>query len=359
MDPRIREHAEIVADWSTEISQGDDVLIHCQNGAEELARALVGEVAERGGQPLVTYKSGKAGREFLRRGNDKTIATEPAHARAATEAADKIIHLRAGTNTRESSDVDPEAQARRRKAVEDIREERLAKDWCLTMHPTESLAQEAGMSTEAFADLYYDAVLIDWAEFAEEIERVADRFNGSDEVRIVGEGTDLTMPTTERHFVASIGTNNLPSGEAFTAPILDGTDGEAYIDLPAVVEGREVQGIHLEFDDGEVVDYSAERGEEALASLLETDEGSDKLGELGIGMNRGIDRPTKNILLDEKMGGTIHLALGRAYKECNGEVESAVHQDFIKTMGEDSRIEVDGEVVQRDGTFWYEDGFEG
>jgi len=359
MDPRIREHAEIVADWSTEISQGDDVLIHCQNGAKELARALVGEVAERGGQPLVTYKSGKAGREFLRRGNDKTIATEPAHARAATEAADKIIHLRAGTNTRESSDVDPEAQARRRKAVEDIREERLAKDWCLTMHPTESLAQEAGMSTEAFADLYYDAVLIDWAEFAEEIERVADRFNGSDEVRIVGEGTDLTMPTTERHFVASIGTNNLPSGEAFTAPILDGTDGEAYIDLPAVVEGREVQGIHLEFDDGEVVDYSAERGEEALASLLETDEGSDKLGELGIGMNRGIDRPTKNILLDEKMGGTIHLALGRAYKECNGEVESAVHQDFIKTMGEDSRIEVDGEVVQRDGTFWYEDGFEG
>jgi aminopeptidase len=167
------------------------------------------------------------------------------------------------------------------------------------------------------------------------------------------------MPVTDRHFVASIGDKNLPSGEAFTAPILKGTNGEAYIDLPAVVEGREVQGISLTFEDGEVVDYGAERGEEALESLLETDEGASKLGELGIGMNRGIDRPTKNILLDEKMGGTIHLALGRAYKECNGENESAVHQDFIKTMGEDSRIEVDGEVLQKDGTFWYEDGFEG
>jgi len=359
MDARIREHAEIVADWSTDISRGDQVMIHCQEGAEELARALVGEVADRGGQPLVTYKSGKAGRAFLRRANDKTIATEPAHARAATEAADVVVHLRAGQNTRESSDVPSQAQARRRKAVEDIREERLSKRWCLTMHPTDALAQEAGMSTEAFADLYYDAVLIDWAEFAQEIERVADRFNGADEVRLVGEGTDLTMPVTDRHFVASIGDKNLPSGEAFTAPILDGTTGEAYIDLPAVVEGREVQGIRLTFEEGQVVEYSAERGEDALESLLETDEGADKLGELGIGMNRGIDRPTKNILLDEKMGGTIHLALGRAYKECNGEVESAVHQDFIKTMGEGSRIEVDGEVVQRDGTFWYEDGFDG
>jgi aminopeptidase len=357
MDPRVEEHAEIVADWSTEVESGDHVLISCQDGGEPLAEALVGAVASRGGQPMVLYSSDAADRRFLREAPEKVLRAEPAHQRAAVEASDVVVHVRAGTNTREHSDVDGDRKGLRRKAVEDIREERLSKRWCLTMHPTKALAQEAAMSTEEFADLYYEAVLIDWEEFAEEIRKVADRFNGSGEVRLVGEGTDLTMPVSGRHFVASVARKNMPSGEAFTAPILEGTEGEAYIDLPAVVEGREVQGISLTFEDGEVVDYGAERGEEALESLLETDEGAGKLGELGIGMNRGIDRPTKNILLDEKMGGTIHLALGRAYKECNGENESAVHQDFIKTMGEGSRIEVDGEVVQRDGTFWYEDGF--
>jgi aminopeptidase len=354
MDPRVREHAEIVADWSTGVQEGDQVLVECQEGGEPLAEALVGEIAERGGQPLVVLSSSSASRAFLRRADAKTVAAEPAHVRAAMEASDVVVHVRAGENTREMNDVDGEQLKRRRKANEDIREIRLGKRWCLTMHPTESLAQEAGMSTEEFQELYYDAVLIDWEAFAEEIRRVADRFEDADEVRVVGEDMDLTMPVHGRTFVASIGDHNLPSGETFTAPVLEGTEGEAYMDLPAVVQGREVQGLHMVFEDGEVVDWSAERGEDAVLDLLETDEGARHLGELGIGMNRGIDRPTRNILLDEKMGGTIHLALGRAYKECEGENESAVHQDFITTMGEGSRIEVDGEVVQRDGTFWYE-----
>ncbi len=357
MDPRVREHAEIVADWSTRLEEGDQVLIECQEGGEPLAEALVGEVGERGAQPFVVFTSAAANRAFLKRAPAKTVRAEPAHVRAAMEASDVVVHIRAGQNTREMSDVDGEQLKRRRQANEDIREIRLGKRWCLTMHPTEALAQEAGMSTEAFADLYYDAVLIDWEQFAKEIERVADRFEGADEVRLIGEGTDLVMPVTDRVFVASIGDHNLPSGEAFTAPILEGTEGTAYMDLPAIVQGREVQGLSMTFEDGEVVDWSAERGEDAVADLLETDEGARHLGELGIGMNRGVDRPTRNILLDEKMGGTIHLALGRAYKECKGTNESAVHQDFIKTMDEGSRIEVDGEIVQRDGTFWYEDGF--
>lgn len=357
MDPRVEEHASIVADWSTRIETGDQVLIECQEGGEALAEALVGEIAERGGQPLIVFTSATASRAFLKRAPAKTVEAEPLHVRAAMEGSDVIVHIRAGLNTREMSDVDPLMWQARRKANEEIREIRLSKRWCLTMHPTQALAQEAGMSTEAFQALYYDAVLIDWESFADEIKKVAERFEGADEVRLVSKDTDLVMPVTGRTFVASIGDHNLPSGEAFTAPILEGTEGTARIDLPAIVEGQEVQGLTLTFDDGEVVDWGAEKGAQAVESLLDTDEGARRLGELGIGMNRGIHKPTRNILLDEKMGGTIHLALGRAYKECGGENESAVHQDFIKTMDEGSKILVDGETVQRDGNFWYEDGF--
>ncbi len=357
MDPRVKEHAAIVADWSTSIEAGDQVLIECQEGGEVLAEALVGEVGERGGQPLVVFTSASASRAFLKRAPAKTVEAEPLHVRAAMEESDVIVHIRAGANTREMSDVDPAMRKARRKANEEIREIRLSKRWCLTMHPTQALAQEAGMSTEAFQELYYDAVLIDWETFAKEIEKVADRFEGADEVRLVSKDTDLVMPVTGRTFVPSIGDHNLPSGEAFTAPLLEGTEGTVHIDLPAIVEGQEVHGLTLTFEDGEVTDWDAEKGEGAVESLLETDEGARRLGELGIGMNRGIDKPTRNILLDEKMGGTIHLALGRAYKECGGENHSAVHQDFIKTMDEGSKILVDGDTVQRDGAFWYEESF--
>ncbi len=359
MDQRIRDHAEIIATWSTRIQPGDMVLIECQEGAEVLAEALVGEVAERGGQPTVVYSTGGAGRALLTRADEKTLETEPVHTRALVEASDVVIFLRAGSNTREMAGVAKSAIQARRKANEQIREIRLSKRWCLTMHPTPALAQEAGMSTQAFQDLYYNATLIDWEAFAKEVERVAERFQGADEVHLVAPDTELTMPVTGRTFVASIGDHNLPSGEAFTAPLLEGTTGHVRLDLPAVVEGTEVQGIELTFEDGQVTGYAADRGQDALESLLSTDEGADKLGELGIGMNRGVDQATKNILLDEKMAGTIHLALGRAYEECGGTNKSAVHQDFIKTMGQGSRIEVGGEVVQRDGVFWYEDGFPG
>ena len=161
--------------------------------------------------------------------------------------------------------------------------------------------------------------------------------------------------------VNDFGESNLPGGEVFTAPVLDSVEGEVYFNMPVITGGREITGVKLVFEAGNVVEYSAEKNEKLLAEILSTDEGTSQLGELGIGMNRGIDRFTTNMLFDEKMGDTVHLAIGSTVPDCVPEDiegnESAVHIDMIVDMSTDSVIEVDGEVVQRDGTFVFEDGF--
>ena len=177
-----------------------------------------------------------------------------------------------------------------------------------------------------------------------------------------GDDTDVTMSVAEMAGCNDYGRQNLPGGEAYTSPVPDSVEGEVLFDVPVVHNGREIRNAALTFADGEVVDYSAETGEDVLSSVLETDAGARRVGELGIGMNRGIDAPTGYVLFDEKMGDTVHLALGRAIEEAVGDGafnESATHVDMLVDVSEDSRIEVDGEVVQRDGTFRFEDGFEG
>ncbi|MFQ6077043.1 MAG: aminopeptidase, partial [Candidatus Bathyarchaeia archaeon] len=172
-------------------------------------------------------------------------------------------------------------------------------------------------------------------------------------VRLVGPGTDLTMSIKDRTSIVDDGVHNMPGGEVFTAPIEGSVEGDVYFDLPAIAYGKEVMEIRLRFEGGEIVDLSAGKNEALLRSMVDTDRGSRKLGELGVGMNRRIDRFTKNILFDEKIGNTIHLAIGRAYRECGGTNESAIHWDMIKTM-EPGRIVVDGEAVYRDGRFRWE-----
>ena len=164
-------------------------------------------------------------------------------------------------------------------------------------------------------------------------------------------GTDITLGIAERTFVTADGTHNMPDGEFFTAPIEDSVQGEVAFHLPSMVGGREIVGVRLRFEAGKVVDASAERGEEYLLSLLDTDEGARRLGELGIGTNFGIDRGTRDVLLDEKIGGTVHMAVGASYPECGGNNESAVHTDLVCDLRQGGRIDVDGEIFQENGRF--------
>ncbi|ELY57050.1 aminopeptidase [Natronolimnohabitans innermongolicus] len=364
MDERVREHAAVLVDWSARVEAGDDVVVSVGPDAHELAVAVAEKLGERGANLLATYSSGELTRAYLR-AHDGDFEDDPAHELALYENADVYLSLGGGRNTSATADVDGETRQAYSSANGEIREARLDSRWVSTVHPTRSLAQQANMAYEAYRDFAYDAILRDWESLADEMGRLKELLDEGSAVRLVSSDTDLTMEIEGRTAVNSAASvaydsHNLPSGEVFTAPFA--TEGTVAFDVPMTLHGEAVRNVRLEFDDGEVVEYDAEQGESVVGEILETDEGARRLGELGIGMNRGIDRYTDNILFDEKMGETVHLALGRAYDanlpEGASGNDSAVHVDLITDVSEDSRLEIDGDVVQRNGTFRWEDGFE-
>ena len=363
MDPRIHEHAEIVVDHSTRVEAGDDVSVVAPPAAEDLVVALAEKLGERGANPSMTMSSSRAHRAFMR-ASDPDDFELPGHSMAAMEETDVVIFVGASENANETSDVDPEATAAFAQARQPLQQERMGKRWVATQFPAPGDAQKAEMSTEAYEAFVYDAVNKDWDAQREHQERMVEILDPASEVRIVsGDTTDLTMSVEGMKAINDFGEKNLPGGEVFTAPVPDSVEGEVLFDMPLMAQGREIDDVFLRFEGGEVVEHSAGSNEEVLTAVLNTDEGAKRLGELGIGMNRDIDRFTYNMLFDEKMGDTVHLAVGMAIRECVPEGQpyndSATHMDMIVDMAEDSRIEVDGEAVQRNGTFTFEEGFEG
>ena len=222
--------------------------------------------------------------------------------------------------------------------------------WVGGQYPTPALAQEAGMSTEEFADFLYRACLRDWDAERERMQRYADRFDAADEVRIVADGTDLRLSIAGRSMKVDAGGANIPGGEFFGCPVEDSAEGTiSYSEYPACYVGHEVSGVRLRFEGGRVVEASATSDEEFLLGTLDTDEGARRLGEFGIGCNPGIRRHMKNTLFDEKIDGTVHLALGNGMPDLGGRNVSTIHWDIVKDLRPGGRIELDGEVVQRDG----------
>ena len=356
----------MIADHSTDISAGDRVVIMLPPAAEDLAVALHEVCGDRGATPVYVNNSDRASRAFLRASaaaadGDPEFET-PEHHLALHEAADVFVIARGGQNVTETSDVAPATNAAWRRAYKPVQRERLSKTWCLTQYPTPGHAQLAEMSTEAYERFVWDAVTMDWAAQREHQAQMKEILDAGSEVRIrSGAETELTMSVAGNETLNDYGEKNLPGGEVFTAPVRESVEGEVHFDMPLYRQGREIEDVRLTFEDGRVESFSAGRNEDVLASVLDTDEGARYLGELGIGMNRQIDRFSYNMLFDEKMGDTVHMAVGAAYPETVGaenEVnESAEHVDMIVDMSDDSTIEVDGETVQRDGTFVFEDGF--
>ncbi len=360
MDSRIREHAETVVEHSVDLQEGDNVVVSAPPEAADLVTALHEAIGDRGANPIALSGNSRYSRAFLR-AHDGDFET-PSHEEALVEETDVFIAVRADANVTETSDVPPETTAAYSQARQPIVSERLSKRWCLTQYPAPANAQLAELSTEAYENFVWDAVLKDWDEVRAHQAQMVEELDGADEVHIVsGDTTDITMSVAGNPTENDYGEHNLPGGEVFTAPVPDSVEGEVFFDKPLYHQGREVTDVRLVFEDGEVVEHSAEKNEEVLTEVLDTDDGARRLGELGIGMNRDIDQFTYNMLFDEKMGDTVHMALGRAYEDTVGEDneqnESAVHVDMIVDMSEDSRIEIDGEVVQRDGRFRFEEGF--
>jgi aminopeptidase len=301
---------------------------------------------------------------FFKHASDSQLAWVSPLSEWVAESADCRIAIGAETNTRELSGVPPERQAKRREATRRLFEATLRRSaegshrWVYSIFPTNAYAADAEMSLAEFEGFYYHACLAEdpdplhaWRRASEECKRLAEWAEGHEEVRVTAPGTDITLGIAGRRFIAADGKHNMPDGEFFTAPVEDSVEGEVSFQLPAMIAGREVAGVNLRFDAGKVVDARAERGEEYLVSLLDTDEGARRLGELGIGTNYGIDRGTRGVLLDEKMGGTVHMAVGASYPECGGENRSAVHTDLVCDLRRGGRIELDGKPLQQDGRF--------
>jgi aminopeptidase len=363
-DPRADNLAKILVGYSTKVGEGDTVVIDGESAAEPLLLAIYEETLRAGGNPILNVSIDGQAAAYFKHAGDSQLEWVSPFTEWVTEEADVRISVGASNNTRELSGVPPERQTRRQAATGKLMKRAMERSaegsfrWCYTLFPTGAYASEAEMSLADYEDFYFGACLADdgeplsaWKRASEECNRLSDWIEGHEEVRVTAPGTDIRLGIAGRKFIPCDGEHNMPDGEFFTGPVEDSVEGEVSFHLPAVIGGREVSGVRLRFEAGKVVDASAERGEEFLIKLLDTDEGARRLGELGIGTNYAIDRGTREVLLDEKIGGTVHMAVGASYPESGGTNESAVHTDMVCDLRLGGRLEVDGEVMQEDGKF--------
>jgi aminopeptidase len=363
-DLRAQRLAQVLVHYSTEVRPGELCAIEGESCAEELIQAIYEEVLRTGGHPIVMMSPERAQAAFFELASEAQLEHVSPVARQLVEQADVRIRVLASANPRELSEVDPARQVRRQQANSELMERMMARSasgelrWALCQYPTNGYAAEAEMSLSTYEGFLYGACLCDredpvaaWAAQASEVNRLADWIEGREEVHIEGPGTDLRLAVAGRHFIAADGKRNMPDGEFFTGPVEDSAQGTITFHLPTTYGGREVGGVQLRFEDGLVTDASAERGEALLHQMLDSDPGARRLGELGIGTNFAIARGTRSILFDEKIGGTVHLALGRSYPETGGVNESSLHWDMICDLRRGGTITVDGEELQRDGVF--------
>jgi aminopeptidase len=350
--------ARLLCGYCLNAQPGQQVVVRSTTLAAPLLLAVQRELLARDAWPLLrTELPGAAEQWWDAAGERQLDGFAPAEL-AEAEQVDASLTIQAPENTTALAGVDPARMARAARARAPIREAAMRRRWCGTLWPTPAGAQRAGMGTAEFADFVSRATFLDrddpaaaWGELRALQARVIERLSRAGELRIEAEGTDLRLSVAGRTWVNSDGRRNMPSGEVFTGPVEDSAEGRIRFTIPSSPRGVEVAGIELELRAGRVVDARAERGHEYLLATLETDAGARMLGEVGIGTNTGIDRPTGAILFDEKIGGTVHLALGRSYPETGGTNESAVHWDMICDLRGGGRLSADGEVVQRDGVF--------
>jgi len=358
-DPRTSRLAHLLVNYSRSVKRGHTVMIGGPSAAEPLLLDVGREVLRRGGHPIYRMGPNRASEVFYAEAKPAQLKHLPASSLAAVKEADHVIRIIAETNTRSLAGVAPKKQTTVQKARRPLQDAVLSKNqWTLALYPTEAYAQDAGMSLEAFETFVYAACRVDakdpvaeWKKAMALQEKILRRLRGADEIHIVAPDTDLTLSVKGRKWVSSYGSHNMPDGEVFTGPVETSAEGEIRYTYPVCTRGKEVEDVRLEFEGGRVVRASAEKNEAFLKTMLRTDEGAGRLGEVAVGTNYGIQRFVKNILFDEKIGGSVHLAVGRSYEETGGNNESAIHWDMICDLRHGGYLEVDGKVLQADGTF--------
>jgi aminopeptidase len=364
-DPRVERLATLLVDYSLGLGEGEVLRINSSDAAAplilELQRAAIrrgahayANVALEGLSELLVAEGNRAQREFV---SDLALRE--------VDRLDAEVTIWSEANTKSFSRADPEARGQVYAAERSLvtrRWERIGRGemrWVGTLMPTNAHAQDAEMSLREYEDFVFRACHVHgdedpvahWRSVADELTARAAEFADTREIRIVGPDTDLRLGVGGRTWQPSSGTHNMPDGEVFTSPVETETEGEIRFTLPAVFYGREVEDIRLRFDGGRVVHADARTSADYLHALLDTDEGARILGEFAFGLNYEIDRWTRNILFDEKIGGTVHLALGSSFDDCGGKNQSALHWDMICDLRDEGEVYADGELVWRAGHF--------
>lgn len=362
-DIRIQRWAHTLVHYCLHLKPGDIVLINATPQAAPLIEAFFAEALHVGAHPVPQIHLETLDEILLREGNNEQLAWIAPSSRALAEQATARLNIQSSSNPNALSNVSPDSSARHRQVTRQLlqymrqREPAGAFRWCLTLYPTEGYAQNANMSLREFEEFVFETCFLNdpdpiarWKELSVKQQRLVDWLAGHDKVHILGNGTDLTLSVKDRIFINSDGKRNFPSGEFFTSPVENSANGVIQYDVPSVYDGRAVDGIRLVFRDGKVIEASARQGQDYLLRMLELDEGARYLGEFAFGNNASVKRGIRNILFDEKMGGTVHLALGACYPETGGVNQSALHWDMVCDLRTSGEVWVDNTLFLKNGT---------
>jgi len=352
VDLRTRKLAQIAVRYSIAVKPGEKVIINGGFESVPFMVELYKEVILQGGIPIVRVGLPDINDFFYKFADEQQLKHFPEYWFNTVKDAQGYIGINSAVNTKELTNSDSKKVAERQAILHKISDyivntrEKIRR---VTIgYPCLSLAQDADMSLTEYENFVYNACLIDWKKFGKKLDKIAKVFEKGREVWIVGEGVDLKFSIKGKNCVADKGEENMPGGEVFMAPVRESLNGWIKFDYPRIVSGKQISGVMLKFENGKVIEYDAEKGKEFLKSLLETDENAKYIGEFGVGCNPMINKYTNDLLFDEKIDGTIHLALGMAYKQNGGGNDSSIHVDIVKDM-KNAKIILDGKVIQENG----------
>jgi len=350
---KIKKIADTLINYSTKIKKGDYVQIISDVNAEPLILEIYKQTIKKGAYPKIHLSLPKQSKIYYENASEEQLKKFPEISMYELKNTKKVIYISSPSDTRELEKINPKKISIRQKTLEPYTKYRVEKtNWVIFDYPSKALAKEANMPLNTYEKFVFNSVNLDWEKFSKSLLRIKKALDKTKEVKIISKDTNITLNIENRKAVIGNGSCNMPDGEIFTAPVETKTQGYITFTYPAIYSGRLVSGIYLEFKNGKIVRAKAKENEKFLQTMVNTDKGSHYLGELGIGCNYKINKFTKNILFDEKIGGSIHLAIGSAYSECKGKNKSAVHWDIIKDLKKDKgKMYFDNKLVQKEGKF--------
>ncbi len=362
VDKRVENLAKLLVNYSIDVKKGQEIIVSSPPAGAPLALEVYKEVLNAGAHPMMMGSIDGAAEIYYKNASDEQLKFVSPFKKYLYKNADGLVGISAATNTRAMSGVDSKKMAMASGAsieIQEIVNKRSASGefkWVGLIYPTNAQAQEASMSLTEYQDFVYSACLADkrdpvaeWKKVKKEQAKMVKVLNKIEKLHFLGEDTDLIMSVKGRVWENCCGEKNMPDGEVFTGPVENSVEGKIRFTFPGIYMGKEIEDITLEFKKGKIVKATAEKGEDLLKNLIAVDDGAKRLGEVAIGTNQGIKKFTKSILFDEKLGGTIHMAIGLGFAETKSKNRSAIHWDMIKDMKKGGEIYGDAELIYKNG----------